>query len=143
VRKAKILLADDNPLICEVVARLLKRTCRIVAKVGDGQALIHAASRTKPDVIVTDVSMPILNGIEAANRLREFGSKSRIVFLTVHQDSDFIKACFAAGALAYVSKLRMITDLWPAIQGALAGCSFISPIATFDTAELSTSSYPF
>src|SRR5262245_47063068 len=130
-------------MVCELVARLLKPTCQIVARVGDGQALIDAASRTKPDVIVTDISMPILNGIEAANRLREFGSKSRIIFLTVHHEADFIKACFAAGALAFVAKLRMSTDLWPAIQGALAGRSFISPIDTFDTAGLSTSGYTF
>jgi len=127
MRKVSVLLADDYPSVCEMAARLLKRTCRVVAKVGDGQALIQAASKTKPDVIVTDISMPNLNGIEAANRLKEFGSKSRIVFLTVHHDEDVIKACFAAGALAYVSKLRMNTDLWPAIQGALAGRSFISP----------------
>ena len=127
MRKVKILLAYDYPSVREMAARLLTPTCRIVAKVGDGQALLHAASRTKPDVIVTDISMPNLTGIEAANKLREVGSKSRIVFLSVHQDADFIKACFAAGALAYVSKLRMSTDLWPAIQRALAGRSFISP----------------
>src|SRR5215510_4988723 len=116
-------------MVCEVVARLLKPACRIVARVGDGWALIEAASKTKPDVIVTDISMPILNGIEAATRLREFGFPSRIIFLTCHEGTDFIKACFAAGALGYVSKLRMSTDLWPAIREALAGHSFVSPIA--------------
>jgi DNA-binding NarL/FixJ family response regulator len=128
VRKVRTLLADDHPMVFEMVERLLKPACRIVAKVGDGQALIQAAFRTKPAVIITDISMPVLNGIEAAQRLRHSGSVSRIVFLTVHEDEDFIKACFDAGALAYVSKLRMNTDLWPAIQEALMGHRFVSPM---------------
>ena len=130
MRKVRILLADDHPMVCEVVECLLKPNCQIVASVGDGQALIQAASRLEPDVIVTDISMPILNGIEAANMLKKSGSTSSIIFLTVHQDPDFIKACFSVGALAYVSKQRMTTDLWPAIQEALAARTFISPIAS-------------
>jgi len=98
--------------------------------VGDGKALVQAAMRMNPDVIVTDISMPILNGIEAANTLRNFGSTSRIIFLTIHQDLDYVKACFDAGALAYVSKPRMSADLLSAIQEALMGHSFVSPIAS-------------
>ena len=128
MRMERILLADDQPAICEAVASLLKATYEIVASVGDGQALIQAAMRMNPDIIVTDISMPVLNGIEAANILRDSGSKSRIIFLTVHQDLDFIKACSAAGALAYVSKSRMSVDLLSAIEEALAGHSFVSPI---------------
>jgi DNA-binding NarL/FixJ family response regulator len=129
MRKVRILLADDQPSICEAVASLLKATYEIVASVEDGQALIQAAMRMNPDIIVTDISMPVLNGIEAANILRDSGSRSRIIFLTVHQDLDFIKACFAAGALAYVSKPRMSTDLLSAIEEALEGHSFVSPIS--------------
>ena len=97
---------------------------------GDGKALVQAAMRMNPDVIVTDISMPILNGIEAANTLRNFGSTSRIIFLTIHQDLDYVKACFDAGALAYVSKPRMSADLLSAIQEALMGHSFVSLIAS-------------
>ena len=96
---------------------------------GDGKALVQAAMRMNPDVIVTDISMPILNGIEAANTLRNFGSTSRIIFLTIHQDLDYVKACFDAGALAYVSKPRMSTDLLSAIEEALVGRSFVFPIS--------------
>jgi DNA-binding NarL/FixJ family response regulator len=130
VRKIRVLLADDQPMICEAVAKLLKPTYEIVASVADGQALIQAAIRMNPDVIVTDVSMPVLDGIEAANKLRDSGSASRIIFLTIHQDLEFIKACFAAGALAYVSKPRMSADLLSAIQEALVGHSFVSPMAS-------------
>jgi len=130
VRRVRILLADDQPMIYGAVASLLKPTYQLLACVGDGRALIQAAMRMHPDVIVTDISMPMLNGIEAANILRNSGSRSRIIFLTIHQDLDFIKACFAAGALAYVSKPRMSTDLLPAIQEALVGRSFVSPMAS-------------
>jgi DNA-binding NarL/FixJ family response regulator len=130
VRKVRILLADDQPMIYGAVASLLKPTYEIVACVGDGQALIRAAMRMNPDVIVTDISMPVLSGIEAANKLRDSGCTSRIIFLTIHQDLDFIKACFAAGALAYVSKARMRADLLSAIQEALVGHSFVSPMAS-------------
>ena len=128
MRKVRILLADDQPMICEAVASHLQATYEIVASVGDGQALIQAAMRMNPDVIVTDISMPVLNGLEAANILRDSGSRSRIIFLTIHEDLDLIEACLAAGALAYVSKHRMSADLLSAIGEALVGHNFISPI---------------
>jgi DNA-binding NarL/FixJ family response regulator len=123
-------------MIYRAVASLLKPTYEIVACVGDGQALIRAAMRMKPDVIVTDISMPVLSGIEAANILRDSGSTSRIIFLTIHQDPDYIEACFGAGAVAFVSKPRMSADLLPAIQEALAGNSFVSPPMASNAASL-------
>jgi len=111
-----------------MVADLLQPTSEIVGCVGDGQALIEAAAKLKPDVIVLDVSMPVLNGIDAAANLKESGSTSRIVFLTVHGNQDFIRACLATGALGYVWKPRMALDLLPAIQEALQGHTFDSPI---------------
>jgi DNA-binding NarL/FixJ family response regulator len=81
----------------------------------------------KPDVIVTDISMPVLNGIEAANQLNEAGCTSKIIFLTVHSDPDFVRTCLATGAFGYVVKSRVATDLLPAIHEALAGRLFISP----------------
>jgi DNA-binding NarL/FixJ family response regulator len=83
--------------------------------------------RLKPDVIVTDISMPILNGIEAVDRLMESGCNSRIVFLTVHSDAEFVRRCLSAGALGYVPKSRIASELVPAIREALAGNIFISP----------------
>jgi DNA-binding NarL/FixJ family response regulator len=129
VEKVRILLADDHLRILDVVASILEPAFEIVGREGNGRALVDAAVKLRPDVIVTDISMPILNGIEAANTLRDSGSTSRIIFLTVHRDPDFMKACFAAGALGYVSKPRVTTDLLPAIQEALVGHSFVSPMA--------------
>lgn len=131
--KVRILLADDHLRLLDVVASILEPAFEIVGREGNGRALVEAAAKLRPDVIVTDISMPILNGIEAANTLRDSGSTSRIIFLTVHRDPDFIKACFAAGALGYVSKHRVTTDLLSAIQEALVGHSFVSPMATNTT----------
>jgi len=130
VGNVRILLADDHPRILEMVASLLEPAFQIVGRVGNGQALIEAAAQLKPDAIVTDISMPVLNGIEAANQLKESGSTSKLVFLTVHTDPDFVRACFAAGALAFVCKPRMSIDLLPAIQQALAGRTFVSPTSS-------------
>jgi DNA-binding NarL/FixJ family response regulator len=109
------------------VSGLLGPGFEIVGEAQNGEALVQAALKLKPDVIVTDISMPILNGIEAAKRLREAGSTSKIVFLTVLSDPNFIPICMAAGALGYVVKGRLVTDLEPAIREAVAGRIFISP----------------
>jgi DNA-binding NarL/FixJ family response regulator len=99
-----------------------------VGAVEDGEALVEAAGNLKPDVIITDISMPKLNGIEAADRLRKSGSSSKIVFLTVHSHPDFVQAALKTGALAYVSKSRITTDLLIAVEEALNGCTFVSPM---------------
>ena len=122
----RILLADDHPHFPEIEERLLETEFEIIGKVGNGQALFEEAMRLKPDVIVTDISMPILNGIEAATRLRESGCDSRIVFLTVHSDAEFVRRCLSAGAFGYVAKSRILSELVPAIHEAVAGNIFVS-----------------
>ena len=124
--KARILLADDHPRFPEMEARLLESEFEVVGKVNDGQALVDEAMRTEPDVIVTDISMPVLNGIAAIVRLKEAGDKSRVVFLSVHTDPDFVRKCLSAGAFAYVAKSRMASELIPAIRHALSGTIFVS-----------------
>lgn len=124
--KASVLLADDHPKFPEMEERLLEPEFRVVGKVANGQSLFDEAMRLKPDVIVTDISMPILNGIEAAERLREFGCESRIIFLTVHSDCDFVRRCISTGAFGYVVKSRIGSELVLAIRGALAGDIFVS-----------------
>ena len=93
----RLLLADDYRPLLESVFKLLEPGFEIVGEAQNGRALVEAALKLKPDVIVTDISMPILNGIEAAKRLREAGSTSKIVFLTVILDRDFISTCRGAG----------------------------------------------
>jgi DNA-binding NarL/FixJ family response regulator len=95
---------------------------------GDGFTALEAARTLKPDVIVLDISMPGMNGLEVASRLREAGSTAAVVFLTVHNDEDFILAAKAAGAIGYVVKPRLFSDLTVAVQEARAGRPFVSPI---------------
>jgi DNA-binding NarL/FixJ family response regulator len=94
--------------------------------VNDGHALLEAAARLEPDVCLMDISMPILNGIEAAAQLKESGSKAKIIFLTIHEDLDFLVAALRAGASGYVVKPRMASDLRAAIKEVLAGRTYIS-----------------
>ena len=124
--KVRILLADDHPDLLEMVEHHLESEFDVVGKVVDGQALFEEALRLRPDVIVTDISMPILNGIVAADRLKESGCKSRIVFLTIHRDAELAHACLATGALGYVVKTQIVSDLLLAIREALVGHVFIS-----------------
>jgi DNA-binding NarL/FixJ family response regulator len=127
VTRARILLADDHKEMRDRVVRLLEREFEVLEPVEDGRALLDAASKLNPDVCLLDISMPIINGIKAANQLRQTGSKSRIVFLTIHEDQDFVKAALEAGASGYVVKPRMASDLKKALREALAGRVFISP----------------
>ena len=129
--RARILLADDHKEIRDRAVRLLEPEFEVVGTVADGNALVKAWAQLKPDVCVLDISMPGLGGIEAAIKLRENGSQARIVFLTVNEDSDFVRAALRTGALGYVVKSRMASDLCPAINGAIRGRLFVSPSCIF------------
>jgi DNA-binding NarL/FixJ family response regulator len=99
----------------------------VVGEARDGKSLLELAEHLHPDVLVVDISMRVISGIEAAQQLKREGTKAIIVFLTVHDDPDFVHAALAAGASGYITKSRMATDLPPAIEEALAGRRFISP----------------
>src|SRR5215831_3106601 len=109
--KARILLADDHPGFLEMETCLLEPEFEVVGKVDNGQALIEAAMRLKPDIIIMDISMSILDGIEVVDRLMESGCTSCIVFLSIHSDTDFVYRCLSTGALGYVAKSRIATEL--------------------------------
>lgn len=125
--RPRILVADDHDVILDMVLSLLQPEFEVVGTATNGIDLISAAQRLQPDVIVLDITMPILNGIEAAHEIQEAGLKVNFVFLTVHERSSFVRACFEEGASAYVTKSRLKTDLIPAIREALSGHHFISP----------------
>lgn len=131
VARVRILLADDHREIRDRAVRLLEPEFEVVGAVADGNALLQASEQMKPDVCVIDISMPELNGIEAAIQLRESGSKATIVFLTVNEDSDFVRAALRTGALGYVVKSRMASDLCTAINGAMRGHLFVSPSCVY------------
>jgi CheY-like chemotaxis protein len=113
-----ILLADDHNLVLQRVRSLL-RNFQVVGTANNGRELVHQALQLQPDIIISDITMPILTGIEAAHELREAGSTSKFVFLTVHRQPAFVHACFAEGALGYVAKSHLVTDLVPCPATAL------------------------
>jgi DNA-binding NarL/FixJ family response regulator len=125
----RVLLADDHPGFLEAEIALLAGHFEVVGTAADGQALVSEAFRLSPDLVVSDVSMPVLNGIEAIRKLREAGSKVGFVFLTVHDQGEFVDACIEAGALGYVKKSCMNDHLIPAITAALAGQSYLPEAA--------------
>lgn len=128
VDRARVLLADDNHAVLERVSSLIATTFDVVGTAHDGQEMVAKVLALNPDLVVVDISMPILTGIEAMRQLREAGSKTRFVVLTVHEEPEFIDACLEAGALGYVTKSRMRTDLTAAISSALEGNAFVSPV---------------
>jgi DNA-binding NarL/FixJ family response regulator len=128
--RSRVLLADDVAQVLSAVAALLKEKFEIVAMVTDGQEAFDATLALAPDLVVLDISMPGLSGIEVARELKKRGNKAKIVFLTVHQDSDILATCFAVGGLGYVVKVLMETDLVPAINDALADRPFVSRFAS-------------
>jgi DNA-binding NarL/FixJ family response regulator len=124
--KPTVLVADDHTLVLTRVVRYLEETLNVVGAVNNGRDLITEASRLRPDLIVLDITLPQVNGIDVAYQLRRSGLSSKLVFLTVHGDPEVVDACLAEGAVGYVIKSRMWVDLRVAIEEALAGRRFIS-----------------
>ena len=124
--KARVLLADDHQAMLAKVRRELGDEFEIVATVENGEEAVEAVGRLDPDVLVIDISMPVLNGLEAASRLHAKSCRTKIVFLTIHADSDYIAAALSSGASGYVIKNRLSTDLVPAIREVLQGHTFVS-----------------
>jgi len=124
--RARVLLADDSEEILETVKQLLTPRFEVVGAVTNGESLLKSVCSLRPDVLVVDISIPVVNGIEAVANLKAQGFKPKVVFLTIHDDADFVAACFAAGANGYVLKPRLFTDLNHAIDEALADRTFIS-----------------
>ena len=124
--RARILLADDHKGMRDRVVRMLEREFEMLEPVKDGRALLEAAARLQPDVCLLDISMPVLNGIEATVQLKASGSLAKIIFLTIIEDPDFLVAALKVGASGYVVKPRMDTDLRAAIKEVLTGRTYIS-----------------
>ncbi len=133
-QRPRVLLADDHPAMLALTADALAAECLVVGSVGDGRELLAEAERLHPDVIVLDITMPQLDGIEAARQLLSSHQSARLVFLTVHEDADYARAALDAGGLGYVVKTRLASDLLPAIRAALADQTFVSPAVRLDEA---------
>ncbi len=125
--KPRLLLADDHRIVIEGLRSILEAEFDLVSTVGDGRALLAAAARHDPDVIVVDISMPLLNGIEAARQLRKSHSRAKIIILTMHDDLTYATRALEAGASGYVLKHSAPAELVMAIREALAGRVYMTP----------------
>jgi DNA-binding NarL/FixJ family response regulator len=126
--KARVLIADDHRILAEGVRGLLEPEFEVVGVVADGRELLTAAKKLKPDVIIADVTMPTLNGIEAAAQLPEAGITAKVVFLTMHRDVAYARRAMEAGASGFVLKHSVSTELVTAIREALRGRTYVTPM---------------
>jgi DNA-binding NarL/FixJ family response regulator len=126
----RVLVADDLAPVLSVVAELLQGSFDVVGMVSDGKAALDSILALEPDLAVLDISMPFMSGLEVVSEMKGHASKTKIVFLTVHEDSGIIAACLSAGALGYVLKELMDSDLILAMNEALAGRVFVSRLSS-------------
>lgn len=126
----RVLLADDHTLVVEGFRRLLEDKCDLVGTVGDGRALLEAVGELKPDIIILDISMPVMNGMEAARRLKGKHPEVKIVFITMHADPAYVRAAFKAGASAYLLKRSVGEELSQALLAVDSGNYYVTPLVT-------------
>ena len=141
-RRTKVLLADDHAIVAEGLATLLKDHFDLLETVGDGSALIDAARKLRPDVIVTDIAMPVLSGLEALRPLKAMRSEAKVIFLTMHADAQLATEAFRAGASGYVLKQSAGEELIAAIQEVLKGRTYLTPLITKNVIANLTESTP-
>ncbi len=136
-KRPRVLLADDHTLVLEGLRRLLEDRCELVGMVEDGRALVEAAPKLSPDIVLLDISMPLLNGLDAARRLRTLVPDTRIIFLTMHADPTYASEAFDAGAAGYLLKRSAASELNVAIATVLAGRKYLTPLITSDALRAS------
>ncbi len=130
MKKPRVLLADDHTLLLEAFVKLLEPKCEVVGTVADGRALLEAATSLKPDVVVVDIAMPLLNGLEAGRQLKKSMPQVKLIFLTMNEDPDLVAEAFRAGASGYLLKSSAASELFQAIQEVCAGKAYVTPLMT-------------
>ena len=128
MKRPRVLLADDHKIVTEGLKGLLEPEFELVGTVEDGRALLAAAEKLRPDVIVADISMPLLNGIDSVRQIKKVHDEIKVVFLTMHPDVTYAVSAFEAGASGYVLKHSAPTELVAAIRSALRGKIFVTPL---------------
>jgi DNA-binding NarL/FixJ family response regulator len=131
----RILIADDHTLVAEACKKLLENEYEIVATVGDGRALVRAAAELKPKLIIVDVAMPLLNGLDAGQQVKEFLPSVKLVYLTMNHDADLAAEAFRRGASGYLLKTCAASELAIAVREVLKGKSYLSPMIAKDTVD--------
>jgi DNA-binding NarL/FixJ family response regulator len=127
VNRARVLLADDHPMFLAGLRSLVESECEVVGEASDGKALLEAASRLKPEVIVLDISLPLLNGIDAARQIKKEQPETKILFLTMHANLAYLKEALIAGASGYVLKTSAREELLGALRDVIRNRIHVSP----------------
>jgi DNA-binding NarL/FixJ family response regulator len=127
-KRPRVLVADDHALVSAGISKLLENDCELVGTVSDGRALISAARDYNPDVILLDISMPILNGLEAARQVRQEWPQAKLIFVTVHSDTPYVIQAFRAGASGYVLKRSAAAELVTAVHKVLDNKVYLTPL---------------
>jgi CheY-like chemotaxis protein len=135
IERPRVLLADDHPVVLEEIRSILAMNCEIIETVADGRALVEAALRSKPDLIVADITMPLLNGIEAAIQIKKSLPDMKLLFVTMHASNAYLKAAFEAGGAGYVLKSGLRDELPNAVQSILGGRTYVSHGLSTEYAE--------
>ena len=130
VSKPRVIIADDHVLLAEAFEKLLSPECEVVAKVIDGRALVEACRTTHPDIVLLDISMPLLNGLDAARQIRAINPSIKMIFLTMNDDPDLAAEAFRAGATAYLLKRSPASELLTAIRQATKNRKYVTPLVT-------------
>jgi len=130
MRRPRVLLADDHRMLREAFARLLEPSCDVVGTVADGRDVLALAPELKPDIVVLDIAMPLLNGLDAARQLKRTMPEVRIIVLTVNEDPDLAAEAFRAGASSYLLKNSAASELLRAVEESMCGRSYVTPLVT-------------
>ena len=136
MKKPRVLMADDHSLILAGLRKLVEAECEVVGTVEDGRALVAAARKLRPDLILLDISMPLLNGLEAARQLQTLAPECKIIFLTMHASPTYATEAFQAGAYGYLLKRSAASELSLAIKSVLQGQHYLTPSLTKDVLAL-------
>jgi len=128
----RVILADDHAMVAEGLGRLISEVADLIGQVADGRQLVESARRLKPDIIISDVSMPVMSGLDALRQLKAEGSQARFIFLTMHTEAQLATEAMRAGASGYLLKAAAGEELFEAIRAAMAGRVFLSPHITED-----------
>lgn len=128
--RVRLVVADDNKEVREKVVQLLQPDFDVIGTAGDGRSACEAVFLLKPDIVILDISMSVMSGIEAARKIKKKGAKTKTIFLTVHEDPDFVRVAMRTGACGYVVKSQMASDLLAAINSAVENKLFVSPSCT-------------
>jgi DNA-binding NarL/FixJ family response regulator len=127
MKRPRILLADDHALMLERISAILAPHYEIIGTVADGRALVEAALRLKPDLIIVDITMPLLNGIDAATQIKKSLPGTKYLFVTMHASTAYIEAAFNAGGTGYILKSGIREELLEAAQSVMNGSIYVSP----------------